>query len=107
MISWGWLKGHSLTKGTGEGLTAAMPVPQARVLQSNTSVQHKQLLSRVTRLCGCRAQTGRLLGTHWIQSKRKEGAGSTFAFLDEKTLTPFDSCFDSFKPGTAVRQPSK
>lgn len=42
MISWGWLKGHSLTKGTGEGLTAAMPVPQARVLQSNTSVQHKR-----------------------------------------------------------------
>lgn len=63
---------RSLTKGRGEGLTAAMPVPVPGLLQSNSSVQRKQLLSRVGGLCGCRAQTGRILGNHWVQSKRKK-----------------------------------
>lgn len=84
-----------------------MPVPWPGLLLSNVSMQHKRLLSRVTGLCGCRAQIGRLLGTHWVQREKKEGAGNTFAFLDGKTQTLFDSCFDSFKPGTAIIQPSK
>lgn len=41
-------------------------------------------LARSWELAGCRA------------IERWEGAGNTFAFLDGKTLTPFDSCFDSF-----------